>query len=185
MIAGHGDVLPVSALPVDGTYPERDLAVGKTQHRRRRSRCWDPDDLHPVRQVCPGLPARGDPRQSLRRPPLWTSARRHSSPPARAGRNFPDERSTRSRSRPRTAPAAGCASRPARSRTSSRHRPKAINMAPQPPLRDTERDNWAFFLTLPEVDRTRLNLSRSKTRSSCSRCSSSRAPAPAAAKHRI
>jgi pyruvate-ferredoxin/flavodoxin oxidoreductase len=29
---------------------------------------------------------------------------------------------------------------------------KAINMAPQPPLRETERGNWDFFLTLPDGD---------------------------------
>ncbi len=31
---------------------------------------------------------------------------------------------------------------------------KAINMAPQPPLRDTERANWDFFLEIPDIDRT-------------------------------
>jgi pyruvate-ferredoxin/flavodoxin oxidoreductase len=30
---------------------------------------------------------------------------------------------------------------------------KAINMAPQAPIRDRERRNWDFFLSLPEVDR--------------------------------
>jgi pyruvate-ferredoxin/flavodoxin oxidoreductase len=34
---------------------------------------------------------------------------------------------------------------------------KAINMAPQPPLREAEAANWEFFLTLPEVDRTLIN----------------------------
>ncbi len=33
---------------------------------------------------------------------------------------------------------------------------KAINMAPQIPLREQERKNWDFFLTLPEVDRTKV-----------------------------
>jgi len=40
---------------------------------------------------------------------------------------------------------------PVISKTEAKH--KAINMAPQPPLRITERDNYAFFLSLPEVDR--------------------------------
>ncbi|MBL3593409.1 MAG: pyruvate:ferredoxin (flavodoxin) oxidoreductase [Synergistaceae bacterium] len=35
---------------------------------------------------------------------------------------------------------------------------KAINMTPQPPLRETERENWNFFLSLPDMDRTKLNL---------------------------
>jgi pyruvate-ferredoxin/flavodoxin oxidoreductase len=33
---------------------------------------------------------------------------------------------------------------------------KAINMQPQPPLRETERDNWDFFLSIPEYDRRLL-----------------------------
>jgi pyruvate-ferredoxin/flavodoxin oxidoreductase len=34
---------------------------------------------------------------------------------------------------------------------------KAINMAPQPPLREAERENWDFFLGLPEVDRSKIS----------------------------
>lgn len=40
---------------------------------------------------------------------------------------------------------------PAKSKTETRI--KAINMRPQPPLRDKERVNYDFFLNLPEVDR--------------------------------
>jgi pyruvate-ferredoxin/flavodoxin oxidoreductase len=35
---------------------------------------------------------------------------------------------------------------------------KAINMQPQPPLRAPERDNWDFFLTLPELERQQINV---------------------------
>ncbi len=35
MIAGTGDLLPVSALPVDGTFPTDTAAVGEAQHRPR------------------------------------------------------------------------------------------------------------------------------------------------------
>ncbi len=34
---------------------------------------------------------------------------------------------------------------------------KAINMEPQIPLRDAERANWDFFLSIPETDRNRVN----------------------------
>jgi len=34
---------------------------------------------------------------------------------------------------------------------------KAINMEPQIPLRDAERTNWDFFLSIPETDRSRVN----------------------------
>ena len=64
MIANKGDLLPVSAFPVDGTWPVGDEPVGETQHRRRDPGVG-PGDLHPVQQVRARLPARGDPRQGL------------------------------------------------------------------------------------------------------------------------
>ena len=39
---------------------------------------------------------------------------------------------------------------------------KAINMAPQTPLREPERENWDYFLSLPEVDRSKLSHSQVK-----------------------
>lgn len=44
---------------------------------------------------------------------------------------------------------------PVKSKSDASH--KAINMAPQAPLRETERENWDFFLSLPEVDRNKLS----------------------------
>ena len=40
----------------------------------------------------------------------------------------------------------------------SETRLKAINMEPQPPLRAPERENWEFFLKLPELDRRKIKL---------------------------
>ena len=37
-------------------------------------------------------------------------------------------------------------------------------MQPQPPLRESERANWDFFLSIPELDRSRL------TNEACARC---------------
>jgi pyruvate-ferredoxin/flavodoxin oxidoreductase len=39
---------------------------------------------------------------------------------------------------------------------------KAINMNTQRPIRETERANWDYFLSLPEYDRTKLNISSIK-----------------------
>jgi pyruvate-ferredoxin/flavodoxin oxidoreductase len=39
---------------------------------------------------------------------------------------------------------------------------KALNMAPQPPLREQERNNWDFFLQLPEYDRAALKVTTIK-----------------------
>jgi pyruvate-ferredoxin/flavodoxin oxidoreductase len=40
----------------------------------------------------------------------------------------------------------------------SETRLKAINMTPQPPLREPERENWEFFLNIPELDRRKIKL---------------------------
>ncbi len=71
---------------------------------------------------------------------------------------------------------------PAKDKTNPKH--KAIDMAPQPPLREAEAANFEFFLDLPDVGPHARSSSTSRARSSCSRCSSSPAPAPAAARRR-
>src|SRR5262249_36705519 len=43
---------------------------------------------------------------------------------------------------------------PAKDRTNPKH--KAIDMHPQAPLREAERENYGFFLDLPEVSRTEM-----------------------------
>jgi pyruvate-ferredoxin/flavodoxin oxidoreductase len=49
---------------------------------------------------------------------------------------------------------------PARSKTETRI--KALNMMPQPPLREAERKNYAFFLDLPEYDRRQVKVATIK-----------------------
>ena len=45
---------------------------------------------------------------------------------------------------------------PAKDKSNPKH--KSLNMAPQMPLREQERENYAFFLDLPEVDRTKVKI---------------------------
>ena len=109
--------------------------------------------LHPVQQVRAHVPARRHPGQGLRargarRRRRRRSRRRRTAPASSAAST------TRSRWRRRTARAAACASRSARPRTSANPRHKAIDMAPAAPLAEPERANYAFFLALPEPDRT-------------------------------
>ncbi|MBU1707593.1 4Fe-4S binding protein, partial [bacterium] len=49
---------------------------------------------------------------------------------------------------------------PAKSKTDPSR--KAINMEPQPPLRMTERENYTFFLNLPEMDRGKIKINTIK-----------------------
>ena len=70
MMASKGDLLPVSAFPVDGTWP---VATGKWEKRAIAFEIpvWEHEDLHPVQHVCAGLSSRGDPRQGLRPRRAW------------------------------------------------------------------------------------------------------------------
>ncbi len=65
MLANQGDLLPVSAFPVDGTWP-----TDTAQWEKRNIALEIPgvgfEDLHPVQQVRDGLPARRHPREGLR-----------------------------------------------------------------------------------------------------------------------
>src|SRR5664279_1292486 len=49
---------------------------------------------------------------------------------------------------------------PVKSKSEAKH--KALNMEMQAPLREAERDNWNFFLSIPEVDRSKLSHSQVK-----------------------
>jgi pyruvate-ferredoxin/flavodoxin oxidoreductase len=154
MLGGEGDRLPVSALPADGTYPSATTRWEK-RNIALEIPVWDPVlciQCGKCVLVCPHATIRAkvcEPAALGGAPPSFKSA------PAR-WREFPDHRYTL-----QVAPedCTGCALCvevcPAKSKSEARHR--AIDMAPQPPLRVQEAENWRFFLELPEADRRGLS----------------------------
>jgi pyruvate-ferredoxin/flavodoxin oxidoreductase len=159
MIAGKGDMLPVSALPADGTYPtgtaqweKRDIAV--------EIPTWDEAlciQCGKCVLVCPHAVIRAKvyaPALLEEAPSAFKSA------PAR-WREFGADRFTLQVS---AADCTGCGLCvevcPAKSKSEERH--KAIDMVPLAPLHDQEAANWQFFLGLPEMDRHVLNTSQVK-----------------------
>ena len=147
MMAGRGDELPVSALPVDGTYPS-----GTTAYEKRNISelvaVWDADlciQCGNCSFVCPHSVIRSkyyDPSQPggrAGRVPVGSAG----------GARAPRQPVTRCRSTSRTAPAAGCASRPARSWRRAIRSPRRSTSAQREPLVAAERENIAFFETLP------------------------------------
>ena len=80
---------------------------------------------------------------------------------------------TRSRSRSRTAPAAASASMSVRRGTSPRRGCKAINMQPQPPLRETEQRELGLLSLDSRTGSTRESASNTSASSRCSSRSSS------------
>ncbi len=155
IMARHGDDLPVSALPIDGTYP-----TGTTQWEKRNIAAeipvWDPDvcvQCGKCVMVCPHSVIRAkvyDPEVLTQAPATFKStvARDH------------DWRDRQFTIQVAAEDCTGCAICvevcPAKNKLEPRL--KAINMEPQLPLREQERENWDFFLQLPNPDRTALKL---------------------------
>jgi pyruvate-ferredoxin/flavodoxin oxidoreductase len=159
MIVGEGDSLPVSALPRDGTYPS-----GTAQWEKRNIALeipvWDPDiciQCGKCVMVCPHAVIREKIYDATR---LKEAPETFSSTDARF-KEFPGMQYTLQVS-PEDCTGCGlCVEAcPVKDKRQVGHR--AINMAPQPPLRDREKTNWEFFLTLPDVDGTNLNLAAIK-----------------------
>src|SRR6266699_1994071 len=159
MIVGEGDSLPVSALPRDGTYPS-----GTAQWEKRNIALeipvWDPDiciQCGKCVMVCPHAVIREkiyDATRLKEAPETFLSTDAHF-------REFPGMKYTLQVS-PEDCTGCGlCVEAcPVKDKRQVGHR--AINMAPQPPLREREKTNWEFFLTLPDVDGTDLNLAAIK-----------------------
>jgi pyruvate-ferredoxin/flavodoxin oxidoreductase len=154
LLAGHGDSVPVSGLPVDGTFP-----TGTTRWEKRNLATeipvWDPDVCIQCGKcvlVCPHAVIRSkvyEPSALAGAPATFkTEAARL---PEWKGLGYTLQVA------PEDCTGCGICVDVCPARNKSEARLKAINMLPQPPLRETERANWEFFRTLPEFDRRRIS----------------------------
>jgi len=154
MMAGEGDRLPVSALPVDGTWP-----TGTTRWEKRNIAetipIWDEAiciQCNKCALVCP---------HAAIRPKVYDPGALEGAPAAfpTADYKAPDFRGSRYTLQVAPEDCTGCglcvAVCPARDKQEPRR--KAINMAPQREHVDRERAHFDFFLALPEVDRPRVH----------------------------
>ena len=155
MIAREGDDLPVSALPVDGTYP---TATSKWEKRNIAEEIpvWDTDvciQCGKCVMVCPHTVIRAKvyaPEELENAPETFksTDAKEH---------NWHDLKFTIQVAAEDCTGCGICVDVcPAKNKAEPRK--KAINMAAQKPLREQERENWDFFLNLPNPDRLKLQL---------------------------
>jgi pyruvate-ferredoxin/flavodoxin oxidoreductase len=154
MMAGKGDELPVSALPVDGTYPSGTTAWEK-RNISQFVPVWEADiciQCGNCSLVCPHgvLRSKFYPDSHLALAP----ATFQSAP--LTGRVFPNVRYTL---QVYGEDCTGCALCVEVCPVKSKDRAgfKAINMAPKQPLLEALRDNVDFFETLPENDRGRVD----------------------------
>jgi pyruvate-ferredoxin/flavodoxin oxidoreductase len=154
MIAGRGDELPVSALPADGTYP-----TGTTQWEKRNITLeipvWDTDVCIQCGKcvlVCPHAVIRAkvyEDKYLAKAPATFKST-------AARWKEFPSYKYSLQVS-PEDCTGCTLCVEVCPAKNKSQTGLKALNMAPQPPIREQENANWAFFESLPEVDRTKVN----------------------------
>ncbi len=155
LLDGKGDLLPVSAMPVDGTFPTGTAKIEKRSIALEIP-IWDPE----ICIQC-GLCALVCPHAAIRMKP-FRSESVHGAPQSFVsrpwkGKEWPDHLMTI-----QVAPddCTGCGVCvdicPAHSKEVVKH--KAINMQPKLDHLDRERTNFEFFLQLPQVDRTLVKL---------------------------
>jgi pyruvate-ferredoxin/flavodoxin oxidoreductase len=153
MLAGEGDLLPVSALPVDGTWP-----TGTARWEKRAIAqelpVWDPSictDCGKCAVVCPHTAIRIKvfPDDVLAGAPESFQSKPYKS------RDLVDHKLA-----VQVAPddCTGCGVCvdvcPARSKTDRDH--KSLRMEPALEHRDAQRPNYDFFLSIPELDRGKV-----------------------------
>ena len=151
MLRGEGDLLPVSALPVDGTWP---TATAKFEKRGLAETIpiWDESlciDCGKCAIVCP---------HAAIRIKITPEAELAGAPEGFKSKDYRDRALADHKLIVQVAPddCTGCGICvevcPARSKTEVKH--KSINMRPAEDHRVAERENFDFFLGIPEIDRT-------------------------------
>jgi pyruvate-ferredoxin/flavodoxin oxidoreductase len=155
MIAGHGDALPVSAFPIDGTFP-----LGTTQWEKRNIALevpiWDKEVCIQCNRcvlVCPHAAIRAK---------IYTEDVLKGAPKAFLSKAYIAKDMGRSdlfytlQVAPEDCTGCGLCIDVCPAKNKQEVRLKAINMAPHPEVVDRERDNYKFFLDIPDYDRALL-----------------------------
>ena len=154
IIAGRGNALPVSAMPIDGTFPTGTAAYEK-RNLALAIPVWESDlctQCGKCVMVCPHTAIRSKiyANDAITEVPVTFKYA------AMLGKDFPDGLSMSYQVAPEDC--TGCSLCvdicPIRDKANASR--KALNMRPQAPLRDSERSNWEYFLQLPEYDRRLL-----------------------------
>lgn len=154
MLAGHGDLLPVSAFPVDGTWPT-DTAQWEKRNLASEIPTWIEDlciQCNKCALVCPhaAIRVKAYDGAALDGAPITFKSMDYK------GREFGDD--AKYTVQVASEDCTGCKLCVMVCPGKDKKNPERLSlvMQPQTPLRAQEKDNFQFFLDLPEADRTVL-----------------------------
>jgi pyruvate-ferredoxin/flavodoxin oxidoreductase len=159
LLAGEGDLLPVSALPPDGVFP-----TGTARFEKRAIAheipLWEPSlciDCGKCAMVCPHAAI----RMKVYRPEALEGAPAQFLSKEFRSRELPEHRLT-IQVAPDDCTGCGVCVEVCPARSKQEVRRKALRMEPAPEQRASERESFDFFLRLPELDPARLAPSQVK-----------------------
>jgi pyruvate-ferredoxin/flavodoxin oxidoreductase len=160
MIAGFGDDIPVSKMPSDGTFP---TATAKWEKRNIALEIpvWDKDICIQCNKcviVCPHATIRAkvfDEKEVANAPETFKYTKFRA-------KDYGENLLYSLQVAVEDCTGCGLCVDVCPVKNKKETKLKAINMADQLPLREQERVNWDFFLNLPDLDRTKVNVSKIK-----------------------
>ena len=160
IIAGKGDLVPVSKMPVDGTYPSASARWEK-RNIALEVPVWDPEtciQCNKCVMVCPHATIRAKVYEEkyLEGAPATFKSTKFKAKDYGEGLLYTIQVAVED--------CTGCGLCvdvcPAKNKKETKL--KAINMAEQLPLREQERANWDFFFNIPDLDRKKVAVSKVK-----------------------
>ncbi len=155
IISGEGDDIPVSELPVDGTYP---TGTAKFEKRNLADEIpvWEPEiciQCAKCALVCPHAAIRAkvyDPKYLASAPRTFKSAEAKGA--SWSGMKYTIQIA------PEDCTGCEVCAHICPGRDKNTPGKRALNMNPQQPLREAEVDNWNYYLNIPDFDRSHINL---------------------------
>ncbi len=161
IIEGKGDSIPVSAFPVDGTFPSS-TAQWEKRNIALEIPAWDPEiciQCNKCVLVCPHATIRAKIFDEKLIDGKAPSTFKHMK---FKGKEFGEGLAYTIQIAPEDCTGCGICVEICPAKNKKETRLKALNMADQIPLREPESKNYEFFLDLPEFDRTKLNFASVK-----------------------
>jgi len=155
IISGHGDDLPVSAIPDDGTWPLGTAAYEKRQLALELPR-WEPDlctHCGKCPLACPHAAIRA---KFFAEDDTSDAPESFMHRPVKGGKDLPKGTHISYQVAPDDCTGCGLCVEICPIRDRENPERKALNMVPVEQTRDEERVNWDYFLSLPEFDRTQI-----------------------------